>query len=73
LAPPWSSISELQDAAQNFESDTKNDDARQWLAILMAPGSFLGGARPKGNILDNDKNLWIAKFPAKKDITDKAA
>jgi serine/threonine-protein kinase HipA len=39
----------------------------------MAPGSFLGGARPKVNILDNDKNLWIAKFPAKKDITDKAA
>ena len=71
--PPWSSIRELQDAAQNFENDTDSDDARQWLAILMAPGSSLGGARPKANILDNDKNLWIAKFPAKNDTTDKAA
>jgi serine/threonine-protein kinase HipA len=71
--PPWSSIRELQDAAQNFENDTENDEARQWLAILMAPGSSLGGARPKANILDNDKSLWIAKFPAKNDTTDKAA
>ncbi|WP_417857285.1 type II toxin-antitoxin system HipA family toxin [Xanthomarina gelatinilytica] len=71
--PPWSSIRELQEAAQNFENDTENDEARQWLAILMAPGSSLGGARPKANILDNDKNLWIAKFPAKNDTTDKAA
>ena len=71
--PPWSSIRELQDAAQNFENDIESDEARQWLAILMAPGSSLGGARPKANILDNDKNLWIAKFPAKNDTTDKAA
>ena len=70
--PPWSSIRELQDAAHNFENDTKSDEARQWLAILMAPGSSLGGARPKANIIDNDKNLWIAKFPAKNDTTDKA-
>lgn len=32
-----------------------------------------GGARPKANILDTDKNLWIAKFPAKNDTIDKAA
>jgi serine/threonine-protein kinase HipA len=38
----------------------------------MAPGSSLGGARPKANILDNDKSLWIAKFP-KTDTVDKAA
>ncbi|MHB0756246.1 type II toxin-antitoxin system HipA family toxin [Polaribacter sp. M15] len=71
--PPWSSIRELQDAAQNLENDTESDEARQWLAILMAPGSSLGGARPKANILDNEKNLWIAKLPAKNDTTDKAA
>ncbi len=71
--PPWSSIRELQEAAQNFENDTESEEAKQWLAILMAPGSSLGGARPKANILDNDKNLWIAKFPAKNDTTDKAA
>lgn len=39
----------------------------------MAPGSSLGGARPKANILDNDKSLWIAKFPSKTDTIDKAA
>ena len=39
----------------------------------MAPGSSLGGARPKANILDKDKSLWIAKFPSKTDTTDKAA
>lgn len=71
--PPWSSMRELQDAAQNFENNIESDEARQWLAILMAPGSSLGGARPKANIIDNDKNLWIAKFPAKNDTTDKAA
>jgi len=71
--PPWSSIGELQEAAQNFENNTESVEARQWLAVLMAPGSSLGGDRPKANILDNDKNLWIAKFPAKNDTTDKAA
>jgi serine/threonine-protein kinase HipA len=33
----------------------------------------LGGARPKANILDTNKNLWIAKFPSKTDTVDKAA
>jgi len=71
--PPWSSIGELQEAAQNFENNTESVEARPWLAVLMAPGSSLGGARPKANIQDKDKNLWIAKFPAKNDTTDKAA
>lgn len=71
--PPWSSIRELQNAASNFENDAENDEERKWLSVLMAPGSSLGGARPKANILDNDKNLWIAKFPSKTDTTDKAA
>ena len=39
----------------------------------MAPGSSLGGARPKANILDENKELWIAKFPSKNDTIDKAA
>jgi serine/threonine-protein kinase HipA len=37
----------------------------------MAPGSSLGGARPKANILDNDGHPWIAKFPSKNDTIDK--
>jgi serine/threonine-protein kinase HipA len=46
---------------------------RKWLAVLIAPGSSLGGARPKANIFDSKKNLWIAKFPSKTDSIDKAA
>lgn len=71
--PPWSSIKELQFAAENIEDDKDNDEIRKWLSILIAPGSSLGGARPKANILDTDKSLWIAKFPSKSDTIDKAA
>jgi len=71
--PPWSSLRELQEAARQLEGDKVNIDLRKWLAVLIAPGSSLGGARPKANIFDNDKNLWIAKFPAKSDVIDKAA
>ncbi len=71
--PPWSSIRELQEAAKNFENDEINEDAKKNLAILLGPGSSLGGARPKANILDENKDLWIAKFPSKNDTIDKAA
>ena len=71
--PPWSSIRELQNAAANFENDKDNEEVNKWLSVLMAPGSSLGGARPKANILDNDKSLWIAKFPSKTDTVNKAA
>lgn len=70
--PPWSSIRELQAAAKNLENDD-NANVKKWLAILMAPGSSLGGARPKANIEDEKGDLWIAKFPSKNDSTDKAA
>lgn len=71
--PPWSSIRELQNAAHIFENNTDNEEVNRWLSVLMAPGSSLGGARPKANILNSDKSLWIAKFPSKTDTTDKAA
>ncbi|MFH6604467.1 type II toxin-antitoxin system HipA family toxin [Maribacter algicola] len=71
--PPWSSVRELQEAVKNFENDTGNEEAKKWLAVLMAPGSSLGGARPKANILDEHGNLWIAKFPSKNDTIDKGA
>jgi serine/threonine-protein kinase HipA len=70
--PPWSSIRELQAAAKNLEDD-ENANVKKWLAILMAPGSSLGGARPKANIEDENGDLWIAKFPSKNDTIDKGA
>lgn len=71
--PPWSSLGDLQEAVRQLESDEQNDDIRKWLAVLIAPGSSLGGARPKANVFDSTKNLWIAKFPSKTDTIDKAA
>lgn len=70
--PPWSSIRELQYGASQLESDVSNNEVKKWLAILMAPGSSLGGARPKANILDDKGHPWIAKFPSKNDDIDKA-
>ena len=34
----------------------------RWLKQLLAPGSSLGGARPKATIQDEKGNLWIAKY-----------
>lgn len=70
--PPWSSLGDLQEAARLLESEEQSDEIRKWIAILIAPGSSLGGARPKANIFDTKKNLWIAKFPSKTDTIDKA-
>ena len=71
--PPWSSLGDLQEAAKQLESDDQSEAIRKWIAVLIAPGSSLGGARPKANVFDTKKNLWIAKFPSKTDIIDKAA
>ena len=71
--PPWSSIRELQNASKMLENDEESDEVKKWLSVLMAPGSSLGGARPKANILDENKELWIAKFPSKNDTIDKAS
>ncbi len=71
--PPWASVRELQHSAGLVESDADTDEIRKWLAILMAPGSSLGGARPKANILDLDNQPWIAKFPSNNDTVNKGA
>jgi serine/threonine-protein kinase HipA len=71
--PPLSSIRELQYAAEALESDTDNETIKKWLEILLAPGSSLGGARPKANVVDEKGELWIAKFPSINDTIDKAA
>jgi serine/threonine-protein kinase HipA len=59
-APPWASITELQEASLRYEKDEDIIDSehQKWLNILMAPGSSLGGARPKASVMDNNGNLW---------------
>lgn len=71
--PPWSTVRELQQAVAHYENDTENEAINKWLKVLIAPGSSLGGARPKANILDEYNHLWIAKFPSKNDTVDKAS
>ena len=71
-APPWARLRELENAAWRFQSaeELKDDDAREWLRLLIAPGSSLGGARPKAGVCDEEQNLWIAKFPGRNDEFD---
>ncbi len=38
------------------------------LRLLLAPGSSLGGARPKASVRDRDGELAIAKFPHHSDL-----
>ena len=64
--PPWTSLRELDQASIAFEADSNPLDTK-WLKQLLAPGSSLGGARPKASVLAPDGSLWIAKFPSKHD------
>ena len=71
--PPWSSARTLQHAAYKIESAEALDELEEWLAVLVAPGSSLGGARPKANVSDETRHPWIAKFPSTNDDIDKGA
>ena len=70
--PPWTSLRDLENASLNLE-DCPEVQQSKWLRMLVAPGSSLGGARPKANVLDKDGSLWIAKFPSRKDRCDVGA
>jgi serine/threonine-protein kinase HipA len=73
-APPWTSLRELEHASLKFEEDNTDDpEYLKWLSMLIAPGSSLGGARPKASVVDAENNLWIAKFPSRNDDKDVAA
>lgn len=74
-SPPWTSIRELEQISLKLENDAVSDDPDylKWLNMLVAPGSSLGGARPKASIIDAEGQLWIAKFPSNNDFTDQGA
>ena len=71
-APPITTLRELEAVAYQLSNRRIEDlDAlRKWLAVLVAPGASLGGARPKANFTETDDSLWIAKFPARDDDRD---
>lgn len=83
-APPMTSLAALYAVSQSVEADdwqamsldrqsSDQMDLTHWLAQLVAPGSSLGGARPKANFMQLDGSLWIAKFPSKEDRRNVAA
>jgi len=65
--PPLIELPRLLSAAEHVLSDSETDDD---LRLLLAPGSSLGGARPKASVRDRAGHLAIAKFPNKGDEID---
>jgi serine/threonine-protein kinase HipA len=62
--PPLIELPRLLSAADRAASDT---DTEEDLRLLLAPGSSLGGARPKASVRDCGGDLAIAKFPSRSD------
>ena len=62
--PPLVALPRLLKAANRVLADQESDDD---LRLLLAPGSSLGGTRPKASVRDNDGRLLIAKFPSQTD------
>lgn len=62
--PPLAELPELLSAAEHV---IENRDTEEDLRLLIAPGSSLGGARPKASVLEKDGQLAIAKFPRRDD------
>ena len=70
--PPLADLRELIAASKEIE---KSEDAnelpeKRWIAQLVQPGSSLGGARPKANVVDDNRSIYVAKFPSLKDNYD---
>ena len=68
--PPLVELPRLLSAAEHVMEDT---DTEEDLRLLFAPGSSLGGARPKASVRERDGHLAIAKFPRKDDETNTVA
>lgn len=70
--PPMTSLRELEHATYELERDGSIEDKEYFkrLSLLIAPGSSLGGARPKASVKSDNEQLWIAKFPSKSDEFD---
>ena len=72
-APPLTALRELQAASLRFERHLEEEthpDYERWLSQLFAPGTSLGGARPKASVRDESGALCMAKFPSRMDTRD---
>ena len=70
--PPLTDLRELIAASKEIEKseNANNLPEKKWITQLVQPGSSLGGARPKANVVDTEKNVYVAKFPSLKDDYD---
>lgn len=70
--PPITSIRELAIASQEIERSEEANvlPEKKWIQQLVHPGTSLGGARPKAGVVDENKVLYVAKFPSRKDDYD---
>jgi serine/threonine-protein kinase HipA len=62
--PPFIQLAKLLSVTERVLRDEETDED---LLLLFAPGSSLGGARPKASVADKDGHLAIAKFPKQDD------
>lgn len=62
--PPLVELPRLLRATRRLIDDKETADD---LALLLAPGTSLGGARPKATVRNQDGRLAIAKFPSQHD------
>ena len=62
--PPLVDLPRLLGAANRIIDNEETDED---LRLLLAPGTSLGGARPKASIRGEDGRLLIAKFPRRDD------
>jgi serine/threonine-protein kinase HipA len=62
--PPLVNLPKLLSATDALLEDA---ETAAELRLLLAPGSSLGGARPKASVREKDGQLAIAKFPKKDD------
>ncbi|THD53218.1 type II toxin-antitoxin system HipA family toxin [Phenylobacterium sp.] len=62
--PPLVALPRLLSAARRIGDDRETDED---LRLLLAPGSSLGGARPKASVQGAHGELMIAKFPSQAD------
>ena len=74
-APPITSLPDMERVSLALEKQgaEKLPAYGEWIATLLAPGTSLGGSRPKANFRDRDGSLWIAKFPSSEDRHDVGA
>jgi serine/threonine-protein kinase HipA len=75
-APPIAALRELQATSLRFEKHADEEthpDYERWLSQLFAPGTSLGGARPKASVRDEAGVLCMAKFPSRMDTRDVGA